>query len=184
LEQPLICLYPIAYPEGKNDNYIYKKIVIGEFTLYDDPYLRASFAGFSMKHNKAHFSRAVLEGVAFSLRVSLTVIKDLDIEMKEVRIIGGGSKSSLWRQIVADVLGLEVKKAFIDDSSFGAALLAGVGAGVFKNFEEATKLCIRKTEIIKPNTINHEKYEKLFVLYQEIHNNLARTYQKIYEVFS
>lgn len=157
--------------------------LLGEFTPYRDPYLRASFTGFSMKHTKAHANRAVLEGVALSLRDCLAVLQSLNMELKEVMIIGGGAQSPLWRQIVADVLGLEVKKVVLDDSSFGAALLAGVGIGAFPNFEEAADRCVRIQEIVKPNIKNHEKYEKLFVLYKEIHDNLADTYRKVSEVF-
>jgi xylulokinase len=153
--------------------------LLGEFTPYSDSYLRGSFTGFSMKHTKAHFTRAVLEGVAFSLRDCLTVIRSLNMEMKEVRIIGGGAQSPLWRQIVADVLGLKVAKAVIDDSSFGAAMLAGVGTGVFSGFEEASDHCVSLKQVIEPNFANHEKYERLFALYQEIHDGLAPVYPKI-----
>lgn len=153
--------------------------LLGEFTPYSDPYLRGSFTGFSMKHTKAHFSRAVLEGVAFSLRDCLTVIQSLNMEMKEVRIIGGGAQSPLWRQIVADVLGLKVAKAVVDDSSFGAAMLAGVGTGVFASFEEAADQCVKLKEVIEPNMTNHQKYEKLFALYKEIHDGLAPVYRKV-----
>ena len=153
--------------------------LLGEFTPYVDPHLRGSFTGFSMKHTKAHCTRAVLEGVAFSLRDCLTVIQGLNMEMKEVRIIGGGAQSPLWQQIVADVLGLQVAKAEVDDSSFGAAMLAGVGIGTFSNFEKTADQCIKLEKVIKPNYDNHKKYEKLFLLYKEIHDGLAPVYQKL-----
>jgi len=157
--------------------------LLGEITPYKDPYLRASFTGFSMKHTKAHASRAVLEGVAFSLRNCLTVFHSLKMDIKELRIIGGGAQSPLWRQIVADVLGLELKKAVVDDSSFGAALLAGVSTGVFSSFEEAADRCIKIQEVVKPDYNNHQKYEKLFTIHKEIHDNLADTYRKISELY-
>lgn len=156
--------------------------LLGELTPYKDPHLRASFTGFSMKHTKAHASRAVLEGVAFSLRDCLSVINNLEMDISEARIIGGGARSSLWRQIVADVLGLEVKKAANDDSSFGAALLAGVSMGVFSDFGEAVDRSVIIEETIKPNPSNHRKYEKLFGFYKEIHDNLADTYRKLAEL--
>jgi xylulokinase len=153
--------------------------LLGEFTPYLDPHLRGSFTGFSMKHSKAHCTRAVLEGVAFSLRDCLTVIQSLNMGMKEVRLIGGGAQSPLWQQIVADVLGLEVTKAEIDDSSFGAAMLAGVGIAEFSSFEKTADQCIKIQKVIKPDFDNHRKYEKLFALYKEIHDGLAPVYQKL-----
>ena len=156
--------------------------LLGELTPHKDPYLRASFTGFSMKHTKAHANRAVLEGVAFSLRDCLTVVENLRLDIEEARIIGGGAQSPLWRQIVADVLGLEVSKAVVDDSSFGAALLAGVSTSVFSDFEEAVNRSVRIEETVKPNLENHNKYEKLFALYKEIHNNLAGTYRRLSEL--
>lgn len=156
--------------------------LLGEITPYKDPYLRASFTGFSMKHTKAHANRAVLEGVAYSLRDCLSVVENLKLDIEEARIIGGGAQSRLWCQIVADVLGLEVGKAAVDDSSFGAALLAGVSTGVFSDFEEAVNRSIRIEETFEPNPANHDKYERLFALYKEIHGNLADTYRKLFEL--
>jgi xylulokinase len=156
--------------------------LLGELTPYKDPYLRASFTGFSMKHTKAHANRAVLEGVAFSLRDCLSVVENLGLDIEEARIIGGGAQSLLWRRIVADVLGLEVSKAAVDDSSFGAALLAGVSTSVFSDFEEAVNRSVRIEETVKPNPANHDKYEKLFALYKEIHDDLADTYRRLFEL--
>jgi xylulokinase len=164
------------------DKLFYHPYLLGENTPYFDPCLRGSFTGCSMNHTKAHFIRALLEGVAFSLRDCLTVIQSLNIEMKEVRIIGGGAQSPLWRQIVADVLGLEVSKSVIDDSSFGAAMLAGVAVGVFSGFEKAVEQCVELQEIVKPNFDNHQRYEKLFAIYKDIHNGLAPVYRKLEEI--
>lgn len=158
--------------------------LLGELTPYNDPYLRASFTGFSMRHTKAHANRAVLEGVAFSLRDCLSVINNLKMDISEARIIGGGARSRLWRQIIADVLGLEVKKAADDDSSLGAALLAAVSIGVFSTFEEAIDRSVKIEEIVRPNITNHQKYERLFAFYKEIRDNLANTYKKLHETKS
>lgn len=162
----------------------YHPYLLGENTPYADPCLRGSFTGISMNHTQAHFSRAVLEGVAFSLRDCLTVIQSLNMEMKDVRIIGGGAQSPLWRQIVSDVLGLKVAKAEIDDSSFGSAMLAGIATGVFSGFEEAVDQCVKLKEVVEPNMDNHQKYERLFVLYKEIHDSMASVYHKIAEEIS
>lgn len=156
--------------------------LLGEFTPYADPYLKASFVGLSMKHTKAHCARAVLEGVAFSLRDCLDVIRELNVSIDDIRIIGGGAKSPLWRQIVADVLGIQVTKMAIDDSSFGSALMAGVGIGVFSDLREAVTKCTEVQEVIEPNMTNHEKYEELFALYKEIHDGLEKIFPKVNQV--
>jgi xylulokinase len=83
---------------------------MGELTPYFDPLLRGSFTGMTMKHSKARFTRAVLEGVGYSLKECMEVIRGLDTEVKDIRIVGGGSESPLWRQIIADIVGVEVKK--------------------------------------------------------------------------
>lgn len=160
----------------------YHPYLLGENTPYYDPCLRGSFTGISMNHTKAHFVRAVLEGVALSLRDCLTVIRSLDMQMQEVRIIGGGAQSPLWRQIVADVLGLQISKSVTDDSSFGAAMLAGVAIGVFSSFETAADKCIELQDVVTPNYDNHQKYEKFFTLYKEIHDGLAPVYRKLEEI--
>jgi xylulokinase len=157
----------------------YHPYLLGENTPYFDPCLRGSFTGCSMNHTKAHFIRAVLEGVAFSLRDCLTVIQSLNVEMKEVRIIGGGAQSPLWRQIIADVLGLEVSKSVIDDSSFGAAMLAGVAVGAFSSFEKAVEQCVELQDVVTPNFDNHRRYEELFGVYKDIHDSLTPVYRKL-----
>ena len=157
----------------------YHPYLFGELTPYADPYLRGSFTGISSKHTKAHFTRSILEGVVFSLRDSIEVLYGLGLKVNDTRIIGGGAKSPLWRQIVSDVLGLELQKTEIDDSSFGAAMTAGVGVGVFPGFEEAAERCIRIKSITKPDYENYKKYEKFFKIYKDIHDSLAPVYRKL-----
>ena len=123
---------------------------MGELTPYFDPLLRGSFTGISMRHTKPHFTRAVLEGVGFSLRDGMGVMRGLDAGIRDLRIIGGGSTSALWRQIIADVLGMEVTKMERDDSSLGSAMLAGVGTGVFASFHEAVQKCARVQSVTRP----------------------------------
>ena len=112
-----------------------------------------------------------------SLKDCLQTLKELGVEMKRVRIIGGGAKGLLWRQIVADVLGLEMQKVKVDDSSFGTAMLAAVAVGWFDSFAQAAEVCIEIDSVAKPNLENHKLYEKLFVRYKAIHDALEPIYQ-------
>lgn len=154
------------------DGLMFHPYLNGELTPYNDPNLRGSYTGISSIHTTAHFTRATLEGVAMSLKDCLQTLNDLGVEMKRVRIIGGGAKGLLWRQIVADVLGIEMQKVKVDDSSFGTAMLAAVAVGWFDSFSQAAQTCIEIDSVAKPNLENHKLYEKLFVRYKAIHDAL------------
>jgi xylulokinase len=149
----------------------------GEITPYSDTKLRASFTGVTSMHTKAHFTRAVMEGVAFSLKQSVQVLEGLDIRFTEpLRIIGGGAKSQLWRQIVADVLGMPLQRMHSDDSSIGSAMLAGVATGIFSSYEDSVNKCSRTGEMVFPKEENREVYEKNFVIYAKIAEALKDIY--------
>ena len=148
----------------------------GELTPYNDPLLRGSYIGISSHHTTAHFSRATLEGVAMSLKDCMLTLRGLDVDMTRLRIIGGGAKGTLWRQIVADVLGMKLEKAKVDDSSFGTAMLAAVGAGWFSDYAEAAEKCTQVDSVSVPDPENHEIYEKLFKKYKAVHDALAPVY--------
>jgi len=138
----------------------------GERAPYWDPLLRADFVGITFRHNRAHFARALYEGIAFSLRDVLEQFKDQGIEIRSARIIGGGAKSATWRQIVADILGIEIVLSETTDASFGAALIAGVGVGIFNDEISAANKCIRVTETIQPDPTRAAFYNRLFVIYR------------------
>jgi len=111
------------------------------------------------------------------LKDCLNTLRELGVDMKRVRIIGGGAKGMLWRQIVADVLGIEMQKVKVDDSSFGTAMLTAVGIGWFESFAEAAEKCVQIDSVSKPNPENQAVYEKLFVKYKMIHDALAPIYR-------
>ncbi len=151
----------------------------GELTPYADPELSGSFIGIRSTHTRAHFSRAVLEGVGFSLLDGLNYLEGLGIPHNGyATLIGGGAKSPLWRQIIADMLGLELKITESSDSSLGAAMLAGVAAGVFDSLDDARDKCIKELERVFPNRENHLKYKQLFAKYKKIHDALAPIYHE------
>lgn len=159
-----------------SDGLMFHPYLNGELTPYNDPDLKGSYTGISSIHTTAHFTRATLEGVAMSLKDCLNTLNGLGVEMKRVRIIGGGAKGMLWRQIVADVLGIEMQKVKVDDSSFGTAMLAAVGIGWFDSFAQAAETCVEIDSVSKPNPENVAVYEKLFVKYKAIHDALAPIY--------
>ena len=158
--------------------------LLGELSPYGDPHLKASFTGVTMRHSREHFARAVLEGVAFSLLDCVSVFEELSVSFGDIRIIGGGAKSLLWSQIVCDVLGMPASKPEIDDSSFGGAMLAGIGVGVFDDATQAVSTCVRLARHITPNMENHEKYKRYFKIYKEVHDNLASTYRELSRILS
>lgn len=151
----------------------------GELTPYANPKLCGSFIGIRSNHTKAHFARAVLEGVAFSMSDCDNAIREIGIPHKESAvIIGGGGKSELWRQILADVLGIRLIQKKYSDSSFGTAMLAGVAVGVFDSFESAVNKCNEEISVTVPNMQNHEKYKKYFKRYKAVCKALTPIYNE------
>ena len=161
-----------------SDGLMFHPYLNGELTPYNDPELKGSYTGISALHTTAHFTRATLEGVAFSLRDCLETLKEMQVEMTRVRIIGGGAKGLLWRQIVADVLNLKMQKVKVDDSSFGTAMLAAVGIGWFESYAAAAECCVEIDSVSEPIPENAAVYDKLFARYKAIHDALAPIYRE------
>ena len=151
----------------------------GELTPYADPMLCGSFTGIRATHTRAHFTRAVLEGVAYSLMDSKKYLDSLRIPYNTVATaIGGGTKGKIWRQMLSDALGMELKTTESSDSSLGSAMLAGISAGVFSDARDAVKKCVKETGITRPDPANTEKYEEVFASYKKIHDALAPIYDE------
>ena len=161
-----------------SDGLMFHPYLNGELSPYNDPELKGSYTGISARHTAAHFTRATLEGVAMSLKDCMGVLKEMGVEMKRMRIIGGGAKGKLWRQIVADVLGASLEKVKVDDSSFGSAMLAAVGIGWFDSYAQAAEKCIEIDSVTTPAPQNTALYEKLFKRYKAIHDALAPIYRE------
>ncbi len=161
------------------DGMFFHPYLLGERAPYWDANLRGSFVGATMRHSKAHFLRALLEGVAYSLRDCFRTILEMNLAVDEIRLIGGGAKSTLWSQIIADVFARPVIRPAGCDASFGAALLAGVGTGLFADEADAVRRCTQVRDVIEPNPTNSDTYARLFPLYCQIHDNLAATYTEV-----
>jgi len=171
----------IARVPAGSDGLIYHPYLLGERAPYWDPYLRSSFVGATMMHDKAHFLKSLMEGVAFSLKDCYRVIEDMKLEVSDFIIIGGGARSDEWSQIVCDVFGEKIIKPSVSDASYGAALLAGVGAGMFADVKDAINKCSKIEKVYDPNTENKETYNKMFEVYLDIHDKLKDIYKKIKE---
>lgn len=159
------------------DGLIFHPYLKGELTPYGDPLLCGSFTGIRATHTKAHFSRAVLEGVAMSLLDGRQYLDSLGINYASfATAIGGGTKGKLWRQILSDALGLTLKVNESSDSSFGSAMLAGVAIGIFENEEDARKKCVKTLDITYPDPKRTAEYKKLYAEYKKIKSALTPIY--------
>ena len=161
-----------------SDGLFFHPYLMGELTPYANPNLRGSYFGISSLHSKKHFVRALLEGVAFSLLDCFLYFKKQGIEVpNKAFILGGGSKSPLWRQIVSDVLGIELYVTKDNDSSFGGSLCAATASNKFASLTDAIKQTQVILETVKPNLENHAKYMEIYKNYQKISGFLQEFYK-------
>jgi len=133
----------------------------GERTPHADPQARAAFAGITVRHDLGAFVRAVLEGVAYGLRDSLELLRELGVDPQAGHVSGGGARSEHWLRILASVLGLPIRRTATDEgSAYGAALLGGVAAGVFRDVHEAVDSCVRLIDAAEPDPRWSSAYER------------------------
>ncbi|MEM7033869.1 MAG: xylulokinase [Chloroflexota bacterium] len=143
----------------------------GERTPHPDPLARGAFIGLTVRHTQAHMSRAVIEGVSFGLRDSFELIKGAGLaDIKQVRVSGGGAKSPLWRQILADVFASElVTINTTEGAAYGAALLAGVGAGNWADVDTACNASVKITGSTTPQATGVEAYTNQYAIYRDLY---------------
>jgi xylulokinase len=142
----------------------------GERTPHADPDARAMFEGLTLRHDRGSLVRAVLEGVAYGLRDSLELLRELGIVPEAVRVSGGGARSRLWLEIIASVLGLPLERTVVEEgSAYGAALLAGVAGGVFADAREAVERCVRVREHIDPPPGWAESYAQGYARFRSLY---------------
>jgi len=156
-----------------SDGAIWLPYLMGERAPHLDPHARAAFVGLTASHTRGHMTRAVLEGVAFSLRDSLEIFRSLGARIDTIRLGGGGAKSALWRQIQADVYGQPVETIEAEEgAAFGAALLAGVGVGAWGSVDEACTATIRTAERIEPDPRASEILDRNYEAYTSLYSAL------------
>lgn len=159
-------------PPG-SDGLLFHPYLQGERAPYWDPLLRADFIGATMSHGRGHFARALYEGIAYSIRDLLETARSLGLSFGEIRLMGGGARSAVWRQIIADVTGLTIERPANGDASFGAALVAGIGAGIYDDPKAAVDRCVTVLDRCEPDATRHALHDELFAIYKEAQAALA-----------
>jgi len=150
----------------------------GEDSPYWEPRLRGSFFGICASHGRGHFARAVYEGTAFALRDARSAFGRLNNTFREYLLVGGGTKNSLWLQIIVDVLGIAAKVPAHSEASFGAAMLAGIGTGVFESIDNAVKRCVRFEKTVCADPERQELYSELFQKYKQ----MKQIFDAVYDI--
>ncbi len=169
-----------AVPPG-SEGLLFLPYLTGERTPHSDPLARGAFVGLTVRHTQPHMTRAVLEGVAFGLRDGFALMQEAGLgQVRQVRISGGGARSPLWRQILADVLATElVTVNTTEGAAYGAALLAGVGVGLWPDVVTACRQGIRITGTTAPRSENVEGYRLLYPLYRDLYSALRPTFHAL-----
>lgn len=167
-------------PAG-SEGLIFLPYLTGERTPHPDPLARGAFVGLTVRHTQAHMTRAVLEGVAYGLRDSLELMKSAGLEeINQIRVSGGGAKSALWRQILADVMNVElVTVNTTEGAAYGAALLAGVGIGYWPDVDAACQATITITGAVKPNDRIAAEYQSHYPHYRSLYPALKPIFQEL-----
>lgn len=150
---------------------LYLPYLAGERTPHMDPSAKGVFFGLTLRHNWKHMTRAVMEGVVFSLRDGLELMLSMGLTVERVVASGGGGRHPLWLQLQADILGVEVIKSETDEAAaLGAALLAGIGTGLYASFDEACQAAVRYSDQVwQPDAALHERYKIQAEKYQKLY---------------
>jgi xylulokinase len=158
-----------AVPPGC-DGALWTPYLMGERTPHLDPQARAALIGLAANHGRGHIIRAIMEGVAFSLRDSFSIFAEMKVPVTGIRLGGGGARSALWRQIQADVYGHAVEVLQAEEgAAYGAALLAGVGARVWSTVDEACRRSVRVAKQVDPDPATHALMNEQYELYRRIY---------------
>lgn len=159
---------------------IYLPYLMGERTPHLDPNCRGVFFGLSAIHTKKDMIRSVMEGVSYSLKDCYSILDEMGEKPKEMMACGGGANSRLWRQMLSDIYSCEVKTtASKEGPALGAAILAGVGAGIYPSVKYACTELIKTNALHRPIPDNTEKYEKVYSIYKELYKSLKKQFAEL-----
>ncbi len=160
------------------DGLLWAPYLMGERTPHLDPNARGALVGITAQHTRAHVIRAILEGVAFSLRDSLTLFREIGVPVESIRLGGGGARSALWQQIQADIYGMPVELIEADEgAAYGAALLSGVGMGNWPSVEAACESAVRVAKRIEPNPKVAAQMDQQYAHYRKLYPALRAIQQ-------
>ncbi len=169
-----LCAEAAGAPPG-SDGVLWAPYLMGERTPHLDPDARAALVGLAASHGRAHVIRAILEGVAFSLRDTLTIFGEMKVPVKTIRVGGGGARSQLWRQIQADIYGRAIEIIPSEEgAAYGAALLAGVGAGVWPSVDAACDIAVHVSQQIEPQRDSVQLMNERYAAYRRIYPALRQ----------
>jgi xylulokinase len=157
------------------DGLLWAPYLMGERTPHLDPNARGALVGITAQHTRAHIIRAIMEGVAFSLRDSLTLFNEIGVPVESIRLGGGGARSALWQQIQADIYAMPVELIEADEgAAYGAAILAGVGTGAWPSVETACETAVRVAKRIHPNPTASAKMNLQYAEYRKLYPALNK----------
>jgi xylulokinase len=178
----LITAQAAEAPAG-SEGLFFLPYLTGERTPHADPNARGAWVGLSLRHNRAHLVRSIIEGATYAMRDSLEIIERLGIPVKEVRLSGGGARSRFWRQVQADIYGSRVVTTnSIEGPAYGVALLAAVGTGAYKHIAEACQATIRIEESTAPGAKARRCYDAAYPLYQKLYRSLKDDFRILAEL--
>ncbi len=162
------------------DKLLFLPYLMGERSPHPDPDCRGVFFGLSAMHTRAHLIRAVMEGVAYSQAECVDVFREMGVPVRGMTVCGGGGRSPLWWQMLADLYGCPVHTLVADEGgALGAALLAAVGAGIYANVEEAAAAVVKKNPPQPPLPANTAAYEPYFALYKSLYPVLKKSWARL-----
>ncbi len=171
-----------AVPAGC-DGLVFLPYLTGERCPYPDPQARGGWIGLTTRHTRGHLVRAVIEGVTFGMGQILDLVRGLGVQVNVARLGGGGAKSALWRQMQADVYGCPVALTNTEEGpAYGAALLAGVGAGVFRSVEAACGSAIKETLRVEPRAGGGAEYAAARAVYEKLYGDLRARFGELLSV--
>jgi len=174
-----ILIEPIASVPAGSEGLLFLPYLTGERTPYPNPHARGVLFGLTIRHTKPYLTRAVIEGVTFGLRDSLSLLQGLGISAGEVRASGGGARSPLWRQIMADVFGTNIATVTSEEgAATGAALLAGIGAGVYRDAAQACAQTVRLGAVCPPGP-DQRRYESFYTRYRALYAALENEFDEL-----
>jgi xylulokinase len=168
-----------SLPPG-SEGLVFLPYLMGERTPHLDPLARGAFIGLTGRHGREHLVRAVMEGVTFSLRDGLEIMREIGLDVGEVRVTGGGARSPLWRQMQADVYNTPITRMRAEEGpAFGAALLAGVGSGVFPDVAAAVEATVATTGVTQPDATAARAYDRVYAIYRTLYATLKPTFEAL-----
>lgn len=165
-----------------SEGLIFTPFLTGERTPYFDPKIRASFLGVDSRHSIDHFVRAMIEGITFSLRESLDILRKQGKIVDNITSIGGGAKNNSWLQIQADIFDAKILKFKNDQGpAYGAAMIAAVGSSWFKSLEESASRFLKIDKVYYPNANNVKKYNDLYIIYKKVYSSTKEINEMLYK---